>query len=164
MVVRIADLPTPWTAIPAFALGIAQEYADPEARQLLPMGPLLLARASSLAGITVGGRGIQGISGTPLHLTATECRNTHDCLISNRVLMVVDVDGSMCLRLPREIAEDLIDNGLCIRAGKNLLTWPPANEHQLEIAWRILLHAYWHATSTRPERMRRMWSEWVINH
>ena len=127
-------------------------------------GQLLLERASSLADVQPGGRGIHGIDGTPLHLAAQSCRNKRDAFIRDRVFVVIGDEGSMCLRLPDDLADDLVDNGLCIRLGKNLLTWPIANEYQLEVNWRILLHAYWNATSTTKKHARRMLSEFVIQH
>ena len=70
----------------------------------------------------------------------------------------------MCLRLARDVADDLIDNGLCVQAGRNHLTWPVVSVHQLNVSWRILLHAYWTAVGMPSRHARRLWSEWVINH
>ena len=164
MVVRLSDLPALWSTDPLAAPGMPLGMAGFTAPGTAPRGQLLLDRASTLAGVRPGGRGIRGIEGVPLSLAASECRNARECFITDRVFALVDDDGSMCLRLPAEIADDLVENGLCMRAGKNLLTWPVSNDHQLEIAWRILLNAYWNATGTPPKRARRLWSEWVINH
>jgi hypothetical protein len=130
----------------------------------MSMGRVLVLRASELENIAISTEGVPGISGTPLAIAdVSKCRDS-DCFITDSVFAVVNQDGSICLRLPTAIASDLLENGLCLRAGKNLLTWAPETPHQLEVAWRILLHAYWNATGTPTKRSRRLWSEWVINH
>lgn len=128
------------------------------------MGRLLLLRAGELENVAIGRDSIDAISGVPLCLADSTGCSTEDVFVSGSVFAVVDQDGSICLRLPNVIANDLVENGLCLRAGKNLLTWPPENPHQLEVAWRILLHAYWNAAGIPIKRSRRLWSEWVINH
>lgn len=128
------------------------------------MGRLLLMRVGELENVAIGRDALADISGVPLYLEDSTGCTGEDCFVSGSVFAVVDNDGSICLRLPEAIANDLIENGLCLRAGKNLLTWPPENAHQLEVAWRILLHAYWNAAGTPTRRSRRLWSEWVINH
>lgn len=128
------------------------------------MGQVLLLRASELEHVVISAERIPDISGTPLVIAdANKCGDA-DCFITNSVFAIVNHDGSICLRLPESIANDLLENGLCLRAGKNLLTWAPETPHQLEVAWRILLHAYWNAAGTPTKRSRRLWSEWVINH
>ncbi len=94
--------------------------------------------------------------------TAVACGNNG--FLKGRIFAVVATDGSMCLRLPKDIGADLIDNGLCMQAGRNLLTWPVTTAHQFEVSWRILLHAYWNAAGSAERHARRLWSEWVINH
>jgi len=128
------------------------------------MGRVLVLRASELENIAISPEGVPGISGTPLIVAdSSKCRDG-DCFINDSVFAIVNQDGSICLRLPTAIANDLLENGLCLRAGRNLLTWAPETPHQLEVAWRILLHAYWNASGTPTKRSRRLWSEWVINH
>ena len=128
------------------------------------MGQVLLLRASELENVVTSAEGLPNISGTPLAIAdAKKCADA-DCFITDSVFAVINHDGSICLRLPDSIASDLLENGLCLRAGKDLLTWVPETPHQLEIAWRILLHAYWNAAGTPTKRSRRLWSEWVINH
>lgn len=128
------------------------------------MGQRLLQRVVELERVGISNEGIPGIDGTPLYISDTTGSGNEECFIADSVFAVINQDGSICLRLPNTIAADLIENGLCVRAGKNLLTWPPESPHQLEVAWRILLHAYWNAAGTPARRSRRLWSEWVINH
>jgi len=128
------------------------------------VGQRLLQRAADLDNVGISRTNITGISGTPLHLVDTSACTNEDCFITGSVFAIVNQDGSICLRLPQGVATDLIENGLCLRAGKNLLTWPPEGAHQLEVAWRILQHAYWNAAGIPPRHARRLWSEWVINH
>lgn len=128
------------------------------------MGQVLLLRASELDSVAIGAEGVPGISGSALVIADENRCKDADCFIADSVFAVVNDDGSICLRLPNTIANDLLENGLCLRAGRNLLTWAPETQHQLEVAWRILVHAYWNATGTPTKRSRRLWSEWVINH
>lgn len=128
------------------------------------MGELLLRRATELENVAISPERILEISGTPLSIAGGGDCNSDNCFISGDVFAVISHDGSICLRLPDAIGNDLVENGLCLRAGRNLLTWPPENSQQLEVAWRILLHAYWNASGTPSKRSRRLWSEWVINH
>lgn len=161
MVARLSENYARWSADSDSGL------SDSKTRRLPPaatMGRLLLLRASELENVAIGRDPVADISGVPLYLADTTGCSTEDCFISGSVFAVVDNDGSVCLRLPTTIANDLIENGLCLRAGRNLLTWPPENAHQLEVTWRILLHAYWNAAGTPAKRSRRLWSEWVINH
>jgi len=164
MVARLSEMPALWAVESAFAPGSSHLRASHNAHRPALRGRLLLERASSLADIQLGGRSIPGMEGTPLRIADAACRNNADAFIRDRVFAVIHNDGSMCLRLPRDIADDLVDNGLCLRAGKNLLTWPVENTRQMEISWRTLLHAYWYVTDTPPRRARRLWSEWVIQH
>ena len=139
-------------------VGIAHDSYTPS------MGQVLLLRASELENVAISTERVPDISGTPLVIAAANKYADADCFITDSVFAVVNHDGSICLRLPNSIASDLLENGLCLRAGKNLLTWVPETPHQLEVAWRILLHAYWNAAGTPTKRSRRLWSEWVINH
>ncbi len=127
-------------------------------------GRLLINRASELTGVTAGGRGIPGFAGTDLRLDPSVRRYVTDCFLRKNSFAVVGDDGALCLRVPQHIAEDLVENGLAVSAGKNLLTWPIDFTHQLETNWRILLHAYWNVTGVPEKRTRRMWSEYVIQH
>ena len=167
MVARLSDFPANFNAdmVPALSntsqIGSVTSAAK---HKLAVRGQLLLERAGSLADVRAGEQGIPGFTGTSLHLQQHVCRSPKDSFIRDRVFAVIADDGSICLRLPEEIAEDLIENGLCMRAGKNLLTWPIENEYQLEVSWRILLQAYWKITGTSAKRARRMWSEYVIQH
>ena len=144
-------------------MGLAKATGS-RARREASMGELLLRRATELDNVAASPVAIPEISGTPLLLADTDNCSTENCFISGAVFAVVSQDGSICLRLPDAIGNDLVENGLCLRAGRNLLTWPPENPHQLEVAWRILLHAYWNASGIPSKRSRRLWSEWVINH
>ena len=164
MVARLSQLSALRTVDTATAPDSSLEHIGSPPTQLALRGQLLLERASSLAGVQPGGRGITGIAGMPLHLAAHSCRNKRNAFIRDRVFAVISGDGSMCLRLPDDLADDLVDNGLCIRLGKNLLTWVIENEYQLEVNWRILLHAYWNVTSTSRKHTRWMLSEFVIQH
>ena len=110
------------------------------------------------------GSGIAGFDGVPLHLAPGACTNLENVFLRDRIFAAVGNDGSLCLRLPTDIAVELVDNGLCLTAGKNLLTWPVENAYQLEVNWRILLLTYWHATGTSGKRARRLWSEFAIKH
>ncbi len=161
MVARLSENYARRSADSGTGLAAAKVWRTPSAAS---MGQLLLMRAGELENVTVGRDTVAAIDGIPLHLEDTTGCSTEDCFIAAAVFAVVDNDGSICLRLPQTIANDLLENGLCLRAGKNLLTWPPENAHQLEVAWRILLHAYWNAAGTPAKRSRRLWSEWVINH
>ena len=144
-------------------IGLAKARVS-RAPRAASMGALLLRRATELYNVAISPAGIAEISGTPLLLADTTNCSTENCFITGAVFAVVNPDGSICLRLPEAIANDLVENGLCLRAGRNLLTWPPENPHQLEVAWRILLHAYWNVSGIPSKRSRRLWSEWVINH
>ena len=164
MVARFADIPAPWAAdtpvetAPNSVLHRSQSLTSAE------WGQRLLARASSLEGVRLGGRGISSFAGVPLRYCRTDRRRGASGFVKGRIFAVVADDGAMCLRLSDEIASDLIDNGLCVGAGKLSVTWPIASSHQLEIFWRVLLHAYWDIAGTPPRHTRRMWSEWIINH
>lgn len=127
-------------------------------------GQRLVERAETLGGVATGGSGVPGFAGNSLRLNGGDERCNDSCFIRGRVFAVVGDDGSLCLRLPRNIAEDLIDNALGVQAGKNILTWPPQSDYQLETQWRILKQAYWNATGVPERRTRRLWSEWVVNH
>jgi len=161
MVARLSENYARWSADSGPDLAEAKNWRAPPAASI---GRLLLMRAGELENVAIGREAITDISGTPLYLQDPSGCSTEDCFITGSVFAIVANDGSICLRLPNAIANDLIENGLCLRAGKNLLTWPPENAHQLEVAWRILLHAYWNAAGTPTKRSRRLWSEWVINH
>ncbi len=164
MVARLSEMPAPWFA-DAPAAPDATHFAVGSGRGGLALrGQLLLERASALEGISARGRGIRNVGGVALRLDDAVCRNTDNCFIEGRVFAAIGGDGSVCLRLPESIADDLIDNGLCVRAGKNLLTWPATTAYQLEVNWRILLHAYWQVTGFSAKHARRMWSEYVIQH
>jgi hypothetical protein len=164
MVARLSEMPAPWAL--DFAAAPANEYpfAGPNVRRLALRGQLLLERAASLANVRVGNRPIPGFDGMPLHLEAGACSNLENVFLRDRVFATVSDDGSLCLRLPTDISAELIDNGLCLPAGKNLLTWPVEGSYQLEVNWRILLLTYWHATGTSGKRARRLWSEFAIKH
>jgi len=164
MVARLSEMPNIWAAESAVAKGSKNQLAGIHAPRLALRGQLLLERATSLADVSVGGRGIPGFAGVPLHVAENACRHTADSLLRDRVFAAIANDGSICMRLPEEIGDDLVENGLCVRAGKNLLTWPVGNDHQLEVSWRILLHAYWNVTGVAPKHARRLWSEFVIQH
>ena len=164
MVARFSEMPVPWPAEAAVAPSGTSTVAGSAPAGLALRGQLLLERASTLADVSAGGRGIPGFDGLPLHIAGYACQNHSDSFIRDRIFAVIGGDGSMCLRLPGEIADDLVDNGLCIPAGKNLLTWPVENAYQLEVSWRILLHAYWNVTSLSTKHARRTWSEFVIQH
>jgi hypothetical protein len=142
----------------------AAVFPESKTAHTVSMGQRLLQRVYDLGNIGIARENVPGISGTPLYLVDPLNCSTDDCFVTGSVFAVVAQDGSICLRLPNTIANDLIENGLCLRAGKNLLTWPPESPHQLEVAWRILLHAYWNASGIPAKRSRRLWSEWVINH
>lgn len=164
MVARFTEMPAPWAVDTPAAPGSLHPLAGCKTAPLIPEGQLLRARASTLAGVRLGGRGIPSFEGMPLRLESLTPSNTGGGFLKGRIFAVIADDGSMCLRLPKTIADDLIDNGLCVRAGRNQLTWPTTTPHQLEVSWRILLHAYWAVAGTPPRHARRLWSEWVINH
>jgi len=164
MAVRFSELPAPWVLNTAHSARDRVVATDGRPARIGLRGQLLLERADSLAGVRIGGRGIPGVAGVPLSLDPKQCKRKTDLFLRDRVFALVADDGAVCLRLPTDIGDDLVENGLCVRAGKNLLTWPVENEHMLEIAWRILLHAYWEVTGTPARHARRLWSEWVINH
>ncbi len=163
MVARFGDMSVPWIADESAAPGLRHPLAGSGTAHLIPEGQRLLARASTLANVRSGGRGIHGFAGTPLRL-ASFLREPRGGFIHGRMFAAIARDGSMCLRLNATVAEDLIENGLCMQAGRNQLTWPINTVHQLEVSWRILLHAYWDVSGTPPKHARRLWSEWVINH
>ncbi len=164
MVARFSELPAPRVGHVDPTLGDAHLHTDNASARLGLRGLMLLERASSLDGVRLGGRGIPGISGIPLYIEPAHCRNQSDTFIRGRAFAVICSDGSVCLRLPKDVADDLVRNGLCLKAGKNLLTWPVTSERQLEVTWRILLHAYWNVTGTPRKQARRLWSEWVIQN
>ena len=95
MVVRLSDLPALWSTEPLAAPGMPLGLAGFTAPGMAPRGQMLLDRASTLAGVRPGGRGIRGIEGVPLSLAASECRNARECFITDRVFALVDDDGSM---------------------------------------------------------------------
>ncbi len=164
MVARLSEMTTPW-AVDFAAAGDGLSFAAPQKTARIALrGQLLLERAAALKGVRIGGRGVPGFDGVPLHLAPDECRNLENVFLRDRVFAAIGNDGSMCLRLPGDIAVELIDNGLCVTAGKNLLTWPVESAYQLEVNWRILLLTYWQATGTSGKRARRLWSEFAINH
>lgn len=162
MVARFSELPVPWAGCPDTTRGDAHLHATNAPARLGLRGLMLLERASSLEGVRLGGRGLPGISGSPLRLSRARCINQTDAFIRGRTFAVISDDGSVCLRLPQHLATDLIDNGLAVAQGKNILTLPVHNERQLEINWRILLHAYWHLIDPAARHGRRLWSEWVV--
>ena len=164
MVARLSEMPDIWTAESAVAQGSKNQFAGIHAPRLALRGQLLLERATALADVSAGGRSIPGFAGIPLHIAKSACRRTGDSFLRDHVFAAIADDGSICMRLPQEIGDDLVENGLCVRAGKNLLTWPVTNDHQLEVSWRILLHAYWNVTGVSPKHARRLWSEFVIQH
>lgn len=164
MVARLSELPALWVGCPETTLGDAHLHTDTAPARLGLRGLMLLERASSLDGVRLGGRGIPGFRGVPLTLDPARCRNQDGTFIRNRCFAVIGTDGSVCLRLPKHLADDLVDNGLGIVCGKNILTWPVTGAQQLEVNWRILLHAYWNITDLSAKRARRMWSEWVVRH
>ena len=162
MVARFADIPAPWAADTlvetAPKLHRSQSLASAE------WGQRLLARANSLEGVRLGGRGISSFEGKSLRYHRTDRRRGAGGFVKGQIFAVIADDGAMCLRLSDEVRDDLIDNGLCVQVGKFSVTWPVASPHQLEIGWRILLHAYRDIAGTPPRHSRRLWSEWVINH
>lgn len=162
MVARFADIPAPWAV--DTPVETAPKLHRSQSLTSAEWGQRLLARANSLEGVRLGGRGISSFAGTPLRYTHTGRRRGASGFVKGRIFAVVAADGAMCLRLADEIANDLADNGLCVQADKFSITWPVVAPHQLEISWRILLHAYWDIAGTPPRHARRMWSEWVINH
>jgi len=164
MVARLSEFSAPWADNFAPDLDSSRGNVGTLLPPLALRGRLLLERASTLTGVQAGGRNIPGIAGTPLHLVGEECRKSRNTFMRDRVFAAIGDDGSMCLRLPEDLADDLVENGLCVRLGKNLLTWKIENEYQLEVNWRILLHAYWNVTGPSPKQARRLLSEWVIQH
>jgi hypothetical protein len=163
MVARSFELPSVRTSGSATASQYVRDVARPAPRLAL-RAELLVERAAGLAGVRVGERTHLLIDGVPLHLEADRCQRNKDLFLRNRVFAVIGDDGSLCLRLPTAVRNDLLENGLCVPFGKSLLTWPVASAHQLEVAWRILLHTYWEVTDLPERHARRLWSEWVINH
>lgn len=161
MVARLSEGPLWWAAE---AAALATSRRDEAALAGDEFRNLLLKRAASLAGVRVGERPLPTLSGAPLHLDAQFCRNREQCFIHANAFAVIDPQGALVLRVPPQIADDLIENGLGVQLGRNVLTWPPATAHQFETTWRILLHAYWDATGTPPKARRRLWSEWVVRH
>jgi hypothetical protein len=164
MVARLSEMPAPWALEFATAPANDRQFAAPSAPRLAMRGQLLLERATSMADVRIGNRVIPDFGGVPLHLEASACTNTENVFLRDRVFATVSNDGSLCLRLPADISAELIDNGLCVAAGKNLLTWQVESAYQLEVNWRILLLTYWHATGTSGKRARRLWSEFAIKH
>ena len=163
MVARLAELPAPWLADIKVAPGDQGRSGIAPCSTPVP-GLLLRERASELEGVTAGGFGISGVEGVALRIDPALCNGQSDCFLRDRVFAVVGNDGDLYLKLPKVIADDLVENGLAVYMGKYVLTWPVENAYQLEVSWRILLHAYWYATGTPEKRTRRMWSEYVIQH
>lgn len=165
MVARISELPAPWLA----GALIAPDWSTEKSRYVparveKTFGELLTERASDLAGVAAGGRGISGFSGVPLRMEEEYRRHLNNFFLRGSVFAVIADDGAMCLRVPDPIAEDLIDNGLAIRAGKHLLTWPVQSYDGLNTNWNILLTLYGHISGAFDKRSRRMWSEWVTQY
>lgn len=160
MVARLTDLHAPRLPDPAPTSGSRSAPEHPVRLGL--RGQLLLERATALKGVRAGGRCLATFPGVPLRIEDELCHSRPDSFIRDRMFAVIADDGSLCVRLPEPIAEDLIENGLCLRSGKLLLTWPIENTNQFELAWQILLHTYWRATGTPEKRYRRMWSEFAV--
>ena len=163
MVACLKDVLAPLGVEPALAPGTTVS-ADSTTRQIPEKGELLHLRASSLMGVRLGGAGLPGISGMPVHFLAPTLTNTNYCFIRKRIFAVIRADGSIVFRAPILTADDLVENGLCIRKGKNLQTWTPRDTYQLEVVWRILLQAYWSVSATSVDRPYRLWSEWAAIH
>ena len=161
MVARLSELPAPWLADALLAPGRIETFAGSTPLKPLNKGELMAQRASSLKGISVGGRGIPEFSGIALRLDEKYRRYVRDFFIRGSVFAVIGSEGDVCVRLPKIITEDLVENGLAIKLGKNLVTWPANTNHQLEINWRVLLQTYCHITGLPEKRKRFLWSEHV---
>ena len=163
MVACLKDVLAPLGAKPALAPDTTLSVGS-TTRQIPEKGELLHLRASSLMGVRLGGAGIPGISGTPLRFLAPMLTNTNNCFLRKRIFAVIRADGSVIFRAPTVTADDLVENGLCIRKDKSLQTWTPRDAYQLEVVWRILLQAYWSVSATSADRPYRLWSEWAAIH
>lgn len=165
MVARLSELPAPWLAGALIAPDWSTEKSrSVPARVEKTFGELLTERASDLAGVAAGGRGISGFSAVPLRMEEEYRRHLNNFFLRGSVFAVIADDGAICIRVPHLIAEDLVDNGLAIRAGKHLLTWPVQSNDGLNTSWNILLTLYGHISGVFDKRSRRMWSEWVTRY
>ena len=127
-------------------------------------GQQLLTRASKLPGIRFGGQGAIVTGGIQLHVDAALCSAMPRGFIRKRIFAVVRSDGSVLVRLPEPVTEDLVENGLAIRRGKNLLTITPTSNYQLELVWLVLIHAYWLVTSAEESDNHTILSEHILLH
>ena len=165
MVARLSELPAPWL----FDAWIAPDLSTTSSRSVSAraektFGEILAERASDLVGVTAGGRGISGFSGVSLRMEEEYRRHFKHFFLRGGVFAVIADDGAMCIRTPRAVADDLVDNGFAIRGGKNLLTWPVQSDDGLNTSWNILLTLYGHISGAFDKRSRRMWSEWVTRY
>ncbi len=163
MVASLIDVLTPLGAMAPAAPDMLTRVGS-TAPHLPDMGTLLCSRASSLSGVRLGGVGIPSMRGTPVRFLEPTLGNTEYCFMRKRIFALIAADGSLFLRAPAVTADDLVENGLCIRAGKNLHTWTPRNQYQFEVVWRILLQAYWSVSAISADRPYRLWSEWAAIH
>jgi hypothetical protein len=154
MVAKFSETPVPRPADAGKVRGHAP--AD-----LALRGQLILEKASTLEHVTAAEHGLAHFEGVALRIAADACHNRANYFLRDQIFAVIAGDGTVCLRVPDQIAEDLVENGLCTWNGKNLLTKPVTNAWQLKVNWRILLHAYRNITSRSPEQVRRMWSDFV---
>ena len=161
MVAKFSETPVLGPTPAGAARASADKAVGPALAGLPLRGQLLLEKANTLEQIATVSHGLRGLEGVALRVAAEACTTRENYFIRDRIFAVIRGDGSVCLRVPEEIATDLIENGLCFRSGKNLLTRPVANAWHLKVNGRILLQAYRNITSPSPAEVRRMWSDFV---
>jgi hypothetical protein len=158
-------LPAPLDADawPAHGPGLSEGCSN-HAPRLSTYGQQLIGRVTQLAGVRLGGQGYRGMKGTPICVDPSAVRCSEFGFLHKRIFAVVRDSGAMCLRLPETCAEDLIENGMAIRQGKDVLCNAPISDYQLEFSWQLLLHAYWLVTQADHSHQYTILTEHIIRH